>query len=304
MDKIGSVEFIEAIVKKISSREGFGNILAEGVMRAADTIGKGAKELALDHFTQTGRGLAYGPKIFSPSAMIYATEARTPTPELHEICAPLTKWALWYTTQGGFSYVSTDVIRKIAKRFWGSERAADFSTYDDKAQAAVNIQNRQHAKECLIACDFTYPIYDDAGTDDHLGDPTIESRLLSAVTGKDIDETELNRCGERVFTLNRAILHREGRKGREDDYIPESQYIEREEPVYDVFGMFNPDLYLPASGDEVVSRKGKAMDREGFDRLLDEYYRIRGWDPATGLFTKEKLNDIDLQEVIEPLNIS
>jgi len=63
MHEAGSAAFIEALVKKISCRQGFGNILAEGVMRAADIIGAGAKKLALDHFTQTGRGIAYGPKI-------------------------------------------------------------------------------------------------------------------------------------------------------------------------------------------------------------------------------------------------
>jgi aldehyde:ferredoxin oxidoreductase len=301
MSKAGTVEFVEAFIKKISTREGFGNVLAEGVMRAADTIGKGAKELALDHFTQTGRGIAYGPKVFSTAALIYATEPRPSITELHEICGPLTKWALWYTTQGTFSYVSTDVIRKIAKRFWGGEEAVDFSTFAGKPIAAVNIQNRQHAKDSLILCDFAFPIFDDASSEDHVGDPTLESRLFTAVTGKEMDEKELNGAGERVFNLYRAILLREGRNGREDDYLPDSQFTERVEPSYDAFVMFNPDLYLPGSGNQVLSRLGKALTRDEFEQMRQEYYKLRGWDVATGLLKKETLVALNLSDLIEPL---
>ena len=301
MNKAGTVEFVEAFIKKISTREGFGNVLAEGVMRAADTIGKGAKELALDHFTQTGRGIAYGPKVFSPAALIYATEPRPSITELHEICGPLTKWALWYTTQGTFSYVSTDVIRKIAKRFWGSEDAVDFSTYAGKPTAAVHIQNRQHAKDSLILCDFAFPIFDDASSEDHVGDPTLESCLFTAVTGNEMDEKELNGAGERIFNLYRAILLREGRNGIEDDYLPDSQFIERVEPGYDAFVMFNPDLYLPGSGSKILSRMGKALTRDGFQQMRQEYYKRRGWDVATGLLKKDKLVELNLIDLVEPL---
>jgi aldehyde:ferredoxin oxidoreductase len=301
LEKTGTIEFLETFIRKIATREGFGDVLAQGVMRAADILGGAAKELALDRFTQAGRGFAYGPKVFSPSALIYATEVRPSVLELHEICEPLTKWALWYTTKGSFTYLSTDVLRNIAKRFWGSEEAADFSSYRGKALAAFTIQNRQHAKDSLILCDFAYPILDDVSSDDHVGDGTLESRLFSAVTGREMDESTLNQAGERIFNLYRAILLREGRQGRQDDYLPESQFVERDEPVYDVFGMFNPDLYLPGKGDDVLSRKGKALDRDGFEDMKNEYYQHRGWDKVTGLLTREKLRELDLDEVIEPL---
>jgi len=302
MSAAGSVEFIRLFIDKIAKREGFGGVLAEGVMRAADMLGSDAKALALGHFTQTGRGLAYGPKVFSPSALIYATEPRPSVAELHEVCEPLTKWALWYTTGGSFSYLSTEVLRKIAKRFWGSEDAADFSSTAGKALAAVKIQNRQHVKDALILCDFAFPIMDDTSAIDHVGDAGLESRLFSAVTGLEVDEEELNAAGERIFNLLRAIYLREGRLGRADDYLPESQFEEKDEPVFDVFGMFNPDLYLPGNADEVLSRKGKALSRNDFKQLLHEYYCLRGWDPATGLLTRKRLIELGLQDLIQALD--
>ena len=299
--RMGSLEFLEALCKKICFREGFGQVLAQGAMRAAEIVGGAAHEIARNFLSQTGRGVAYGPKVFIQSALIYATEPRPSITALHEVCEPLTKWALWHTSQGEKSYVSTDVLREISRKFWGGGLAVDFSTYEGKARASQLIQNRQYAKESLILCDFAWPVYDAVSTPDHSGDPALESQLLSAVTGEDVDEKELDHTAERIFTLNRAILLREGRKGKADDVLPEFFFIERDEFIADVFGMHNPQLLLPGSGDEVVSRRGKAVDREKFEQMRDEYYALRGWDVTTGFLKKETLEALDLKELIEPL---
>lgn len=312
LSKIGSWEFIETLVKKISYREGFGKVLAEGFERAAKHVGKGAEAIAEDFCP-----MPYSPKVFTPSALFYATELRPPVTELHEVSYPLTKWAIWYKSKGTKSYVSTEVLRKIAEKFWGGEKAVDFSTYEGKALAAVKIQNREYAKESLVLCDFAFPIFDSASSEDHVGDSSVESRLLSAVTGKDIDEAALDHIGEKIFSLNRAIRLREGRKGKEDDCLPESVFIEREGNFKDQekrlmslidhnissgnFGMYNPELFLPGSGDEIISRKGKAVDKAQFEQMRDEYYELRGWDVSTGLLKKETLKKLDLYEVTKSL---
>src|SRR4030042_2037891 len=116
------------------------------------------------------------------------------------------------------------VFRAMARRFWGSEEAADFSTYDGKALAARKIQDRQYAHECMILCNFAWPkmLVEDA--EDHIGDPGIESRVFSAVTGRDVDEEGLYEIGEKVFNLQRAILAREGHGRRESDNLPDVFY--------------------------------------------------------------------------------
>jgi aldehyde:ferredoxin oxidoreductase len=296
LSKMGSLEFLEAVFKKITSNEGFGKILAQGVSRAAQHMGRQSEEIAASQ-----RAFPYGPKTFTQSALLYAVEQRPMITELHEVCEPLTKWALWHVSNGEKSYVSTEVLRKICKKFWGSEKAVDFSTYEGKALAAIKIQHREYAKDSMILCDFVWPIFDNAGSSEHVGDPTLESRLLSAVTGKHIDEKSLEKYGERIFNLNRVIMLREGRKGRADDSLPETQYIERVEMIADVFGMHNPELLLPGAGDEILSRRGKAVDREKFERMLDEYYDLRGWDRATGFPTRKKLEELGLGCVIEGL---
>ena len=54
-----------------------------------------------------------------------------------------------------------------------------------------------------------------------MGDPTLENRILSAVTGKEVDEEGLYRIGERIFNVCRAMLVREGHHGRDADILPD-----------------------------------------------------------------------------------
>jgi len=129
----------------------------------------------------------------------------------------------------------------------------------------------------------------------------MENRLFSAVTGVDMATMRLDQAGERIFTFNRAINLREGRRGRADDILPEFFFVERDEFVADVFGMHNPQLLLPGTGEEVTSRRGKAVDRDGFAGMLNEYYELRGWDMQTGFLKKETLRSHDLEDLIEPL---
>ena len=67
------------------------------------------------------------------------------------------------------------------------------------------------------------------------------------------------------------------------------------------FGMFNPDFKLPGPGDEIVSRKGKTLDRTEFERMKDEYYQLRGWDVKTGLQTRKKLKELSLDSLCDEM---
>ena len=204
-------------------------------------------------------------------------------------------------SKGEKSYVSTGVLRNIAEKFWGGKEAVDFSTYEGKAKAAVIIQNREYAKECLVLCDLVWPVHDDASAEGHVGDPSLESNLLSAVTGREISEEDLYFIGARVFELNRAIMIRDGRKGREEDILSEACFVSMEEPPADIFDMYNPERFLPGKDDELISHKKAAVDRKKFGKLMYEYYEHRGWDVETGLLKKENLEKLGIPELAEAL---
>jgi aldehyde:ferredoxin oxidoreductase len=113
-----------------------------------------------------------------------------------------------------------------------------------------------------------------------------------------IDEAGYYQIGERIFNLQRAIQGREGRVGRKDDTLDEFNFTEGIETEEGYFGLLNPDFMLPGPEGELISRKGAVVERDKFEKMMDEYYILRGWDVKTGLQKKEKLEALSLSEII------
>ncbi len=296
LSDIGSLEFLETLLKKISGLEGFGGLLALGLDKAAEHFGPESVEKAKEcTYLSSKCKTFYGPRLYITTSLFYAMEPRLPIQHLHEISIRVSKWLAWKQGVKG-AYFSSEVFRAIAKRFWGSEIAADFSTYEGKALAAKKIQDRQYAKDSLVLCDLLYPVMDLPATEDHVGDPGLESQLLSAVTGDQIVEQGLDRIGERLFNLQRAILVREGHRGRGDDIVADYFF---KEPLE--FDHVNTECLVPGKDGAPLSRKGEVLDRKAFEGMKDEFYSLRNWDVATGLQTRDALCDLGLQDVAQDL---
>lgn len=295
LSKIGSLEFIQDLTAKIANRQGFGEVLARGLVHAARTTGSRAVEMLYDDITLSGDKMTYPAKVYLTTGLLYAVDSRQPIQQLHEVSKLVAMWVQWAKKQTDAN-LSTSVFRAIAKRAWGSEMAADFSTYEGKALAAKMIQDRQLAKECLILCDQVFPILYAEHSPDRLGDPSMESKIFSAITGIELTEEEFNRTGERIFNLQRAILAREGRRGRKNDTLPEACFtvpLETER--------LNSDCILPGKDGEIISRKGKTFDKGKFQNMLGEFYELRGWDKETGLQKKSTLEGLGLRDVAREL---
>jgi len=288
LSKIGSLEYMETLVRMISLREGFGEVLAGGREKAAAEIGSAAE--ALIKYSE-----AREPRFYITTALIFPFEPRDTVGQIHEVGIPLAHWTSWVKGSEG-TYMSPEVLRRVAREFWGSEAAADLTTYDGKALAAKLIQDREHAKECLMVCDMLVPLMDVPNTEDHAGDPMFESKMLSAVTGDDVDDLALNSIGERVFNLQRAILLREGHRARQDDVLPEEWYTVPY-PGHHV----DPETLVPGKDGKPESRIGAVVDRKEYERMRDEYYQLRGWDAPTGLQTRETLTNLKLDDIVEEM---
>ena len=295
ISRVGSVEFIETLVRKIALREGFGDLLARGVEAAAGSVGPAAVQKLTPLLARAGLPTAIDARLYPMVWLLLAMEPKLPLGHTHEITRLVLRWIQWRRGDKD-GYVSNDVIRRIARRCWGSEAAGDLSGTEGMALAARMVQDREYAEDCLVLCGFLWPVMDSQFTEDHLGDPSLESRLLSAVTGRHLDEAGLARAGERVFNLNRAVLLREGHRGAEDDRLPDHWHTA---PLK--FDLTNPDLLLPGKGDEAVSMKGKVVDRSEFEAMKREYYALRRWEPATGRPTASTLRTLGLADVAADL---
>lgn len=172
----------------------------------------------------------------------------------------------------GISPVTDEVFRRIAREFWGSEAAADAASYEGKALAAVKIQNRSYLEDSLGLCDSAWPIAYSFSKPDPVGDPDLESKMFTAVTG--IDGRELDFAMERVTNIQRLIMIREGRKLPEDDY-PYTDNFKEEEDI-----------------------PGKPLDRDRYRQMLKEYYRLRGWNEYTGVPLDSTLEQLAMEDII------
>jgi aldehyde:ferredoxin oxidoreductase len=86
---------------------------------------------------------------------------------------------------------------------------------------------------------------------------------------------------ERLFNMERAFSNREG-IGRKDDHLI-GKWVE--EPVPN--GPF----------------EGERIDPDKYEEMLDDYYRLRGWD-ENGVPTREKLKELGLENVAASLESS
>jgi aldehyde:ferredoxin oxidoreductase len=86
--------------------------------------------------------------------------------------------------------------------------------------------------------------------------------------------------GRQVHNLEKAFNVLHGGFARRDDYPPKRYW---EEPV-------KSGLY-----------RGERLDHATWERMLDEYYTLHGWDPATGLQRRTTLEELGLPEVVEKM---
>jgi aldehyde:ferredoxin oxidoreductase len=224
------------------------------------------------------------------NALLYPMEPRVHHNVLHETAWVYLAW-VFNQLEPGLTPITTKVVHDIAKAFWGSDEAGDLSSYDGKALAAIKVQNRNYSRDSLGLCDFAYPITYSFDTPDHVGDPDLEAKLFTAVTG--VAGEEVDRCGERISNLQRAILVREGRNVPEDDFPPEYNFTEPLEAIPHF-----PAMVVPGPDDEIVDIKGKVLDRDKFTSMLQEYYRLRGWDEETGMPQNETLVALGLDDLV------
>ena len=300
LSRIGSADFFETLVRKISFREGFGDILALGTLRAAQIVGEDSQKLVnlrigVGIGSRASEGRDYDPRLIPINILFYATEPRRAIQVLHGASAPFNRWTAWINDKSE-SIFSSKVFRRIGEEFWGSVEAADFSTYTGKALAAKNIQDYNNIKECLVLCDMQWPHYQIRSIDKNIGFSTLESRIFTAITGREIDEVEFNHFGERIFNLQRAILINQGWEGRKGDVLLD--YL-HDDPLE--WTLFSPDCIVPGKDGVPTSRKGVVIERNEFEALKDEYYQLRGWDVATGFQTRAKLEELELGDIADVL---
>jgi aldehyde:ferredoxin oxidoreductase len=268
--KVGTREFLEKLLHSIAYREGFGDILAEGQIRTGDKISTRAKALYSHQVSGVGQYETTPTRKFLVQSLLIPMEPRAAQPLLH---AQSYVWRAWNLNLQNplLSPIDTEVFHEVAKTFWGSAEAGDIASYAGKPLAAVKIQDRVYLHDSLGLCNFTWPITYSFSTPNHVGDPYLEGKLYSVVTGQPAERLE--EYGKRIVDLQRAILKREGRRLPEADYPREFLFSE---PLT----LGTPQMAPGPDGPVDVS--GNKLDKAQYTAMLHEFYKLRRWNPVTG----------------------
>jgi aldehyde:ferredoxin oxidoreductase len=275
------------LLNSIAFRKNIGDILADGAVRAANRL-PGAWSLYEKYYPAHGQSEHNSVRDFPGIALLWALDSRDPMIDHHayrHLSVSRQRWPEPYT-------VSPEKAQAISERIFGSKTAIDHSTYAEKARAVAYCQDRSAIINSLVLCDWLYPMFISHSREDRMGDTSLESKLLSAVTGIETSEEDLNRIGERIWNLMRAIMVREGRV-KDEDTLHESYFRKSE-----------AKRGGPAdsqSHTNVASDQTEAIPRQTFEEAKETYYQIRGWDDQTGSPHRETLIHLGLEDIAEQL---
>jgi len=134
--------------------------------------------------------------------------------------------------------------------------------YDGKAELVKIFQNLTAALDSTGICLFT--------TFGLVGENI--AKLYSAATGVNCSEAEFMKIGERIWNMEKLFNIKAGFT-KEDDMLPPRML---KEPI------------------KTGPSKGEV---EELDKMLDDYYKARGWD-ENGIPTKEKLKELEIENLI------
>jgi aldehyde:ferredoxin oxidoreductase len=190
----GNAETMETMMHRIARREGFGAVLAEGVRRAAQIIGRGAEAYA---YHSKGLELtAYDPRGGMGTALGYAVSPRGgdftsvyAVPEYR-----------WEPEQG--------------RAWFGTEKAVNRLSIEGKGQLVKRTMVVSAVLDALGICKV--PVLS------VVGDYSLENeaQLMAAMAGWDVTADELALVGERIVNLEKLFNIRHG-ASREDDDLPD-----------------------------------------------------------------------------------
>lgn len=259
----GNAEAVIHLIRQTAQKEGFGRILAEGERRAPKLLGRGS-EVYMDHI----KGMSEGPpRIKGGHAPGYITSTRG-ADHLRALFVP--------------PAVPGDLVEKYFPDLETFGPGTGERGLEGWGRGLKYFENFNAAVNASGLCIFPNSI--SVGPRNLKDFPEKIARLISSLTGMELEGSDLLRIGERIYNLQKAFNAREGLTVQDDDYSSAKALQDLPHMAKQYPGRVPIDEYY--------------RDREA---LLSEYYMARGWDPETGLQIRETLAELDLEEVADEL---
>jgi aldehyde:ferredoxin oxidoreductase len=192
--RFGNAEAMVKMTEMIAKREGFGDLLAEGMAQAAAKIGPGAEALVT---AVKGNPLpAHMPQVKRSLALIYAANPYGADHQSHEHDPSYSDYPDRMAELGLLNPQPSKVLNA------------------EKVRYAVYTQQIYSLLNAIGVCQFVW------GPSWHLYGPSQLVDMVRAVTGWNVSLWELMKAGERSLNMMRAFNAREGFTSAEDKLPP------------------------------------------------------------------------------------
>ncbi|HSR34705.1 MAG TPA: aldehyde ferredoxin oxidoreductase family protein [Anaerolineae bacterium] len=185
----GNGETVLTLIHKVAHRDGFGDLLADGVKRAAERLGRGTEEFALH-----GKGL----ELFQ--ADVRSIKAYGLGNAVSSRGADHLRSEPWFE----FSNDPEEGIRR-----YGIPETAFRLEYKGKGLVVKHFEEMAAISDAMGVCKNTYNNMEVLDWDE-------TAALLQAATGWEFSGEQVRRIGERIVNLERLFIAREGITRRED----------------------------------------------------------------------------------------
>jgi len=264
--------------RKMAYREGYGNVLAEGPIAFAQKLGEKAMDYLYHNQGMTMRTFEF--RAEPGTALGEAISARG-----NSLRATTYHVVIWdkpaRDEYEGVDPKERDDSYAWSKQMFGTEKAIMATEYEGKPAALIYEMNGAAIADSLGYCVSMIRPGRVGAPGSQFGDTSYQfaAERYTAATGIPTDEAALFEAAERVCNIERAIVVRDGRT-RATDTLPDFFF---ENPV--------PD----------GPQQGKRLDRKLFEKMKDEYYTLRGWDPETGLQREATLKKLGMADVAKEL---
>lgn len=204
--------------------------------------------------------------------------------DLYESCRGAMGWSLGATTstRGGGHTTGGAILETMgsldvekAKEVYGIDNPHKAEEYENKAKMVLFGEALQRANNCLGLCHYNTAYFDP----NLPGLPEL-AELYSAATGWETTADDLKRLTMKQVNLEKALNLRFTDFDRKDD-MPTKRDLE--EPI------------------KTGNLAGWRMDEAKYNKMLDDYYDLHGWDRETSFPTRQALIDLDLEYVADDL---
>jgi aldehyde:ferredoxin oxidoreductase len=312
--KYGSKAFVEQFVKMIAygndgkgNESQFGRDISGGFVRAAEKWGRRNKDLDTGILAFPYWGI---PLHKEPRAQVYwGYGTLLGDRDINEHDFDWIKTEATNAKKSGIepSLTAEEVVKIVTDKmvpFQGDMDMLDFSEnniYSEHMAKMVSWQRyyTRFWKQSMLFCDSRWPDFVNIHRPDKIGSTGIaEPKYIKAVTGKDFSFLDGINLGRKIWNLDHAIWTLQGRH-RDMVHFADNVYKRRPPFPAEV-----PNAYMPGKENgkwDYYGYSQRTLDRDKFDEFKTRFYRLQGWDTATGYPTRAALEPLGLGYVADEL---